>query len=87
MTIKASDVNKLLCDNNTVKTHHVNQSYFFQKTWLSRQDLAYKDLKAIKARQTSPMTKKALDTNGLLCDNNTIKTHQSVRLLKKNLAF
>ena len=48
---------------------------------------AYKDLKAIKARQTSPMTKKALDTNGLLCDNNTVKTHQSVRLLKKNLAF
>ena len=39
MTIKASDVNKLLCDNNTVKTHRVNQSDFFQKTWLSRQDL------------------------------------------------
>ena len=33
------------------------------------------------------MTKKALDTNGLLRDNNTVKTHQSVRLLKKNLAF
>ena len=48
---------------------------------------AYKDLKPIKARQTLPMTKKALDTNGLLCDNNTVKTHQSVRLLKKNLAF
>ena len=33
------------------------------------------------------MTKKALDTNGLLCDNNTVKTHQSVRLLKKKLGF
>ena len=39
ITIKASDVNKLLSDNNTDKTHHVNQSDFFQKTWLSRQDL------------------------------------------------
>ena len=35
MTIKASDrqtdVNELLCDNNTVKTHHVNQSDFFKE--------------------------------------------------------
>ena len=30
MTKKASDVNEiLLCDNNTVKTHHVNRSDFF----------------------------------------------------------
>ena len=28
-----------------------------------------------KARQTSPMTKKALDAKELLCDNNTVKTH------------
>ena len=27
MTIKASDANELLCDNNTGKTHHVNRSY------------------------------------------------------------
>ena len=39
MTIKASDANELSCDNNTVKTHHVNCSDFFQKNWLSRQDL------------------------------------------------
>ena len=32
MTIKASDTNKLLRDNNTVKTHHVNQSDFLKKT-------------------------------------------------------
>ena len=31
MTKKASDANKLLCDNNTVKTHHVNRSDFFKK--------------------------------------------------------
>ena len=39
MTIKASDANELLCDNNTVKTHHVNRSDFLKKTWLSRKDL------------------------------------------------
>ena len=40
MTKKASDVNKiLLCDNNTVKTHHVNRSDFFKETWLSGQDI------------------------------------------------
>ena len=39
MTVKASDANKLLCNNNTIKTHHVNRSDFFKKTWLSRQDL------------------------------------------------
>ena len=39
MTEKALDANELLCDNNTVKTHHVNRSDFFKKTWLSRQDL------------------------------------------------
>ena len=27
MTIKASDANELLCDNNTGKTYHVNRSY------------------------------------------------------------
>ena len=32
MTVKASDVNKLLCDNNTVKNHHVNWSDFWKKT-------------------------------------------------------
>ena len=31
MTIKASDANELLCDNNTVKTHHVNCSDFFSE--------------------------------------------------------
>ena len=31
MTKKASDANELLCDNNTVKTHHVNRSDFFKK--------------------------------------------------------
>ena len=31
MTVKASDANKLLCDNNTVKTHHVNWSDFLKK--------------------------------------------------------
>ena len=30
MTEKASDVNEM-CDNNTVKTHHVNRSDFFKK--------------------------------------------------------
>ena len=35
------------------------------------------------------MTKKALDTNELLCDNNTVKTHYVNRsdFLKKNWAF
>ena len=49
----------------------------------------YKDLKANKARWTSLITKKALDTNELLCDNNTVKTHQVNRsdLKKKNLAL
>ena len=36
MNVKASDADKLLCDNNTVETHHVNQSDFLKKTWLSR---------------------------------------------------
>ena len=31
MTLTASDANKLLCDNNTVKTHHVNRSDFSKK--------------------------------------------------------
>ena len=35
------------------------------------------------------MTKKALDANELLCDNNTVKTHQVNRsdLKKKGLGF
>ena len=35
------------------------------------------------------MTKKALDTNELLCDNNTVKTHYVNRsdFLKKKLGF
>ena len=39
MTIKASDANELLCDNNTGKTHRVNWSYLLKKTWLFRQYL------------------------------------------------
>ena len=31
MTKKALDVNELLCDDNTVKTHHVNWSDFLKK--------------------------------------------------------
>ena len=31
MTIKDSDMNKLLFDNNTVKTHLINQSDFLRK--------------------------------------------------------
>ena len=29
--LTASDANELLCDNNTVKTHHVNRSVFFNE--------------------------------------------------------
>ena len=31
MTLTASDANELLCDNNTVKTHHDNWSDFLRK--------------------------------------------------------
>ena len=31
MTEKALDANELLCDNNTLKTHHVNRSDFLKK--------------------------------------------------------
>ena len=31
MTIKASDTNELLCDNDTVTTHHVDRSDFLRK--------------------------------------------------------
>ena len=31
MIKKALDANEFLCDNNTVKTHHVNQSDFLKK--------------------------------------------------------
>ena len=33
MTKKAFDANESLCDNNTVKTHYVNQSDFLKKNW------------------------------------------------------
>ena len=33
MTKKALDANESLCDNNTVKTHYVNQSDFIKKNW------------------------------------------------------
>ena len=46
-----------------------------KKTILFISNKVYEDLKATKARQTSPMTKKALDAKELLCDNNTVKTH------------
>ena len=50
-----------MCDNNTIKSHHVSWSDFFRKTWLSSQDLhykkiiyicnkVYKDLKANKTK-------------------------------------
>ena len=48
----------------------------------------YMDLKANKARWTSPMAKEVLDANELLCDNNTVKTHQVNRSdFKKRLGF
>ena len=61
MTKTASDAKEItICDNNTVKSHHVNWSDFFKKTWLFSQDLhkkiificnkVYKDLKANKTR-------------------------------------
>ena len=62
MTKKALDANKLLCDNNTVKTHHVNWSDFFlrklgfldeiflKKTIVFISNKVYKDVKANKAR-------------------------------------
>ena len=36
---QASDASKLLCDNNTLKSYHVNRSDFLKKTWLSGQNL------------------------------------------------
>ena len=101
MTKKASDVNEiLLCDNNTVKTHHVNRSDFFlrnlafwtrysiKKPIIFISNKVYKDLKANKARWTSPMTKKVFDANELLCDSNTVKAHQvNWSDFKKRLGF
>ena len=69
----------VICDNNTVKSHHVNWSDFFKKTWLSwlswsRSSLkkilficnkVYKDLKVNKTRETSAMTIKVSDANEL----------------------
>ena len=39
MTEKASDANEILCDNNTLKSYHVNRSDFLKETWLSGQNL------------------------------------------------
>ena len=48
-----------------------------KKTIIFISNKVYKDLKANKARWKSPITKKVLDANEiLLCDNNTVKTHQ-----------
>ena len=41
---------------------------FSKKTILFISNKVYKDLKANKARWTSPITKKALDANELLCE-------------------
>ena len=35
---------RVMCDNNTVKSHHVNCSDFLKKTWLSSQDLHKKKI-------------------------------------------
>ena len=35
----------------------------------------------------SPMTKKALDANELLCDNNTVKTYHVSQIFLKILSF
>ena len=43
MTLTASNANKLLCDNNTVDLSW-QLVRFLKKTWLSRQDLWYKNL-------------------------------------------
>ena len=59
MTIKDSDMNKLLFDNNTVKTHLVSWSDFLRKLgfldkifskFLFISNKVYKNLKANKAR-------------------------------------
>ena len=71
---KALDVNKLLCDCNTVKVCHVNRSDFERKLGFldkifSKKTIIFifnkvsKDLKVNKASWTSPMTKKAWDAN------------------------
>ena len=62
--------------------------YSVKKKIIFISNKVYKDLKANKARWTSPMTKKVLDTNDILCDNNTVKTHQVNRSdFKKRLGF
>ena len=61
--------------------YSVKKNYFISNK-------VYKDLKANKARWTSPMTKKVLDANELLCDNITVKTHQVNRSdFKQRLGF
>ena len=62
--------------------------YSVKKKIIFISNKVYKDLKANKARWTSPMTKKVLDANDILCDNNTVKTHQVNRSdFKKRLGF
>ena len=48
MTEKASDANEILCDNNTLKSYHVNRSDFLKETWLSGQNLQYKKILSTK---------------------------------------
>ena len=77
MNVKASEADELLCDNNTVETSCQSVRFFLKKlgsldmifskkTILFISNKVYKDLKANKARWTSPITKKALDANELL---------------------
>ena len=77
---KALDANKLLCDNNTVKTHQVNRSDlkkklgFVDKIFSKKQFFVFfnkvcKDVKANKERWTSPITIKASDAIEFLWDN------------------
>ena len=39
MTKKALEVNELMCDNNTVKTHHVNRSDLKKKLAFSKRSV------------------------------------------------
>ena len=62
--------------------------YSVKKKIIFISNKVYKDLKANKARWTSPMTKKIFDANELLCNNNMVKTHQVNRSdFKRRLGF
>ena len=62
MTIKASNVNELLGNNITVKTHHVNLSdFFFVKKILLISNKVYKDLKGNKRLDLKKKTLGFLD--------------------------